>query len=230
MDQHNTPQLRLVAGSHPAGTGTGCAMNAISYANGDTEITDYPACSARPLAAFVQWCNDLLAGPEGYLSCRDGAVALELGWQTVGTADVSDAVIHAWVAELLANPIWGVVRYAKDAAAEAVRDIAELHRKAASGVAPTVTEWSAAHSAVSALKPTLGGAALYAVRAARQSIAPLDSEHTATLDAITGHALRAHAWATGATDSARAVDLVRHAIRSWRDLAGFDDNHARLSA
>lgn len=205
-------------------------MNAISYANGDTEITDFPACSARPLAAFVQWCNDLLAGPEGYLSRRDGAVALDLGWQTVGTADVPETVIHAWVAELLGNPVWGVIRYAKNAAAEAIRDIAELHRKAASGVTPTVAEWSAAHRTVRALKPTLAGAALYAVRAARQSIAALDTDHTTTLDAVTGNALRAHSWATGATDSARAVELVRCAIHSWRELAGLDEDRPRLSA
>jgi hypothetical protein len=36
-------------------------MNVISYINGDTHITDFPDCSARPLAAFVQVCNDLLA-------------------------------------------------------------------------------------------------------------------------------------------------------------------------
>jgi hypothetical protein len=43
-------------------------MNVISYINGDTHSTDFPDCSARPLAAFVQVCNDLLAGPDGYLS------------------------------------------------------------------------------------------------------------------------------------------------------------------
>jgi hypothetical protein len=43
-------------------------MNAISYISGDPQITDFPERSARPLAAFVQSCNDLLAGPDGYLS------------------------------------------------------------------------------------------------------------------------------------------------------------------
>jgi hypothetical protein len=59
--------LRLAKGSHQPGSGKGCAMNAISYIGGDTQITDFPATSARPLAAFVQLCNDLLAGPGGYL-------------------------------------------------------------------------------------------------------------------------------------------------------------------
>ena len=61
-----THLLRLAEGSHQRGSGKGCAMNAISYINGDTEIIDFPSCSARPLAAFVQLCNDLLANPDGF--------------------------------------------------------------------------------------------------------------------------------------------------------------------
>lgn len=114
-------------------------MNAISYINGDTQITDFPACSARPLAILVQSCNDLPAGPDGYyLSPENSLLALELGWQTVGTADVADTVIHAWLAELLTNPTWGVVRYAKLTAIKAIFDIAELHRNAALGDMPSL--------------------------------------------------------------------------------------------
>ena len=65
---HITHPFRLAKGSHPRGSGKGCAMNAISFICGDTQITDFTSCSARPLAAFVQLCNDLLAGPDGYLS------------------------------------------------------------------------------------------------------------------------------------------------------------------
>lgn len=56
-----THPLRLAKGSHQRGSGKGCAMNVISYINGDVEITDYPSCSARPLAAdaaritFTAW-------------------------------------------------------------------------------------------------------------------------------------------------------------------------------
>jgi hypothetical protein len=67
-------------------------MNVISYINGDRQITDFPVSSARPLAAFVQSCNDLLAGPGGYLSPEDSLHALELGWQTAGTADVAETL------------------------------------------------------------------------------------------------------------------------------------------
>ena len=59
-------------------------MNAISYISGDTEITDFPLTSARALAACVQLCNDLLAGPDRYLSPENSILALDLAWQTVG--------------------------------------------------------------------------------------------------------------------------------------------------
>jgi hypothetical protein len=57
---------------------------------------------------------------------------------------------------------------------------------------------------------------------------------------VTGCVLRAHALATGDTMENRVIQLTRHAIRSWRDLAGLDrarrvdqaavDNAARLIA
>jgi hypothetical protein len=222
-----TQQLRLANGSHQPGSGKGCVMNAISYINGDAEITDFPACSARPLASFVQWCNDLLARPDGYLSLRDSVLAFELAWQTVGTAEVPDTVIHAWVAELLTNPTWGVVGYAQNGAAKAIFDIAELHRRAACDDMAPIAAWGVADRvarvAVRATIPALDPAGIYAVRAAYQSTAPIDSEHWTTLDALTGYALRAHALATGETGSGRALVLARDAIRSWRHLAALDN-------
>src|SRR5271163_2861504 len=61
-----THPLRLAKGSHQPGSGKGCAMNAISYINGDAQTADFPACSARPLAALVQSCGDLRGRPDGY--------------------------------------------------------------------------------------------------------------------------------------------------------------------
>src|ERR1700722_13905778 len=142
-----TPPLRLAKGSHQPGSGTGCAMNAISYIGGDTQITDFPTTSARPLAAFVQLCNDLLAGTDGYLSPENSFLALELGWQTVGTAVVADTVVHAWVAELLTSPAWGVVRYTDNAAVEAIFDVADLHRALAAGEMPSIAAWHSADCA-----------------------------------------------------------------------------------
>lgn len=149
-----THPLRLARGSHQPGSGKGCAMNAISYINGDEQITDFPATSARPLASFVQLCNDLLAGPDGYLSPEDSLVVLDLGWLTVGTADVADDVMHIWVTKLLISPPWGVVRYTDGAAAEAITAIAELHRKLAPGDAPPIADWDSAARAARAVSET----------------------------------------------------------------------------
>jgi hypothetical protein len=219
-----THPLRLARGSHQPGSGKGCAMNAISYISGDPEITDFPTCSARPLAAFVQSCNDLLAGPDGYLSPENSLLALELGWETTGTADVADSVIHAWVAELLASPTWGLVRYAKDAAAKAIFDIAELHREAASGDMPPIAAWDAARraarAAAQAISPTSDTGGLHAIRAAHQSTAIVNTDNWVKLDAVTGHALRAHELVAGEVAATHLVALTRSAIRSWRQLAG----------
>jgi hypothetical protein len=219
-----THPLRLARGSHQPGSGKGCAMNAISYICGDPEISDFPERSARPLAAFVQTCSDRLAGPDGYLSPEDSLVALELGWETMGTADVADTVIHEWVAELLASPAWGVVRYAKNAAAKAIFDIAELHREAACGDMPPIAAWDAARrvacAAAGAISPTLDAGVLQAVRAAHQATAVVNTGDWVKLDAVTGHALRAHELVAGEGAATQLVVLTRHAIRSWRHLAG----------
>jgi hypothetical protein len=220
---HITHPLRLAKGSHQPGSGSGCAMNAVSYINGDAQITDFPACSARPLAVLVQSCNDLLAGPNRYLSSIDSLLALELGWQTTGTAEAVGTVLHAWVAELLTNPSWGVVRYAKLTAIKAISDIAALHRNAASGEMPTWADWNAAHRAARAaersINPVLNPSGLYAIRAAYQSTAPIDTYGQATLKAVTGNAVRAHALATRVNVATRVVEVTRQAIRAWRELA-----------
>jgi hypothetical protein len=215
-----THPLRLARGSHRPESGKGCAMNAISYINGDTQITDFPGTSARPLASFVQVCNDLLAGPDGYLSPQDSVVVLDLGWLTVGTVDVADTVIHAWVTKLLTSPPWGVVRYADNAAAEAISDIAELHRKLVPGEMPSIAAWDSAARAARAVSTTPVTAERYAVRAAYQSTALVETDDWDTLDAVTGNALKAHRLANGDNGAARILDVTRQAIRSWRRLAG----------
>jgi hypothetical protein len=105
-----THPLRLAKGSHQPGSGKGCAMNVISYINGDVEITDVPECSAPALARIVQDVNDYLAdirGDEGYnLSPEDSVIALNLAWQTVGTADtLAEAQFVEWVSELAGSPM-----------------------------------------------------------------------------------------------------------------------------
>ncbi|HYB38032.1 MAG TPA: hypothetical protein VEF72_21405 [Mycobacterium sp.] len=223
-----THPLRLAKGSHQPGSGKGCAMKVISYITGDAQVTDFPVCSARPLTVLVQSCNDLLAGSDGYLSPENSLLALELAWQTVGTADVSDTVVHAWLAELLANPIWGVVQYAKISATKAIVDIAELHRRAAAGDMPPIVAWDAAdraaRAAAQAMNPTANAAGVYAIRAAYESTALVDTrDYQATLDAVTAFAVRAHTRATEGNTVSRIVEVTRQTIRSWRDLAGLDN-------
>lgn len=220
-----THPLRLTRGSHQPGSGKGCAMNAISYINGDMRITDFPTGSARPLAILVQSCNDLLAAPGGYLSPESSVLALELAWQTVGTADVADAVVHAWLAELLTNPVWGVVQYAKITEVKAILDIAELHRQAARGDMPAIGAWDAADRAARAMSPTSNSAGAFAIRAAYESTALVNERHyQATVDAAIASAVRAHTRAAADTAASRTVALARQAIRSWRHLAGLENS------
>jgi hypothetical protein len=218
-----TYPLRLARGSHRPGSGKGCAMNVISYINGDKQVTDFPSCSARPLSLLVQSSNDLLAGPNGYLSPEHSVIALDLAWQTVGTADVPDTVVHAWIAELLTNPIWGVLQYAKLTAYKAILDIAELHRAAASEDMPPIADWDAAGHIARAVATTLSGAGMRAVQAAYESTTFVDNDLLMSLDKVVVHAQNTYALVSGdATRASRITELTGHAIRSWRDLAGLD--------
>jgi len=79
--------LQLAAGSHKEGSGKGCAMNVISWENGDSVITDFPACSDDYLSSLVQIFNDDLSDPKtGLLSPENSMMVLEIGHMTVGTA------------------------------------------------------------------------------------------------------------------------------------------------
>jgi hypothetical protein len=218
-----THPLRLARGSHQPGTGNGCAMNVISYINGDHHVTDFPATSARPLSLLVQSSNDLLAGPDGYLSPGHSVLALDLAWLTVGTADVPETVVHAWVAELLTNPDWGILQYAKLTAHAAIRDIADLHRAAAAGEMAPVADWDAAAREALEVAATLSGTGNRVVRAAFESTRFVDGELLTSLDRVVAHAENAHALASGDRSTAgRITEFARYAIRAWRDLACLD--------
>lgn len=49
---------RLATGSHPESKTYMCAMNVISWENGDRLISDYPPCTPKPLARAIQTVND----------------------------------------------------------------------------------------------------------------------------------------------------------------------------
>jgi hypothetical protein len=48
LDRITNP-LRLARGSHQPGSGKGCAMNVISYINGDEQITDFSGDLRAPV-------------------------------------------------------------------------------------------------------------------------------------------------------------------------------------
>ena len=86
-----TEPLRLAVGSHIAGSGIGCAMNLISWENGDTTITDLPGCSDPMLARIVQRINDsICTHRDGDLLCPAcSLIVLELAHRTVGTGTLT---------------------------------------------------------------------------------------------------------------------------------------------
>lgn len=89
-----TPEIpdalpELAADSHPAGSGQACIMNAISYLNGDTSITDMPDCTYPPLAALAHQVNDTLCRHRpGRALCPACSHRMwALGARLIGTAD-----------------------------------------------------------------------------------------------------------------------------------------------
>jgi hypothetical protein len=219
-----TQPLRLARGSHHPGSGKGCAMNVLSYINGDDDVTDFPATSARPLSLMVQSSNDMLAGPDGYLSAENSLLALDLAWLTVGTADVPETIVHAWVAELLTDPNWGMSQYTKTTTQAAIENIAGLHRAAAAAAMVPLADWnSAARAALEVVAATLDGAENRAVRAAFESTRFVDGELLTSLDRVVAHAEKAHAMASRPAGTAsRIVEFTGQAIRAWRELANLD--------
>lgn len=218
-----TQPLRLARGSHHPGSGKGCAMNVLSYINGDDDVTDFPATSARPLSLMVQSSNDMLAGPDGYLSAENSLLALDLAWLTVGTADVPDTMVHAWAAELLTDPNWGMSQYTKTTTQAAIENIAGLHRAAAAAEMVPLADWDSAARAALEVAATLDGAENRAVRAAFESTRFVDGELLTSLDRVVAHAEKAHAMASGPAGAAsRIVEFTGQAIRAWRELANLD--------
>ncbi|QFR56889.1 hypothetical protein SEA_JUICE456_55 [Mycobacterium phage Juice456] len=233
-----THPLRLARGSHQPGSGKGCAMNVISYINGDTKITDYPECSARPLAALVQMCNDQLAGPDGFLSPENSVLVLDLGWKTVGTAGVSDAVHALWIADMLDSPEWGAVRFADEVGAVAIREIADLHRQAAAGQVPFA--WAARSAAWSAAQSVAESAAGYACSPARSAAesrawSAAWSAAESVAESAAGYACsparsaaESRAWsaaryaAESVAWSGALIEFTRQSITRWRELADLD--------
>ena len=225
-----THPLRLARGSHKPGSGKGCAMNVISYINGDTKITDFPECSARPLARLVQSLNDNLAGADGFLSPDNSVIVLDLGWLTVGTAGTPREVVWRWLADLLVHPERGVVRHARPDGAVAINRVAGLCIRESQGERVSATEWRGARSYADAYADADADAAA-AADAAADAAAAAAADADAYADAAADAAAAAAAYAAAYADAyayayaaayAARIDFTRWAITHWRTLAGLD--------
>ncbi|MCG7596319.1 hypothetical protein [Mycobacterium sp. PSTR-4-N] len=178
-------------------------MNVISYISGDTKITDYPKCSARPLARMVQNVNDQLAGRDDLLSPEDSVIVLELGWRTVGTADAPREVVWRWLADLLTDPEHGVVKHARPDGAAAIRVVAALCLREARGETVPAAEWNSARTAA---RKARAYAAAYAAAAAAA-----DADAAAAADADAAAAADADAYAAADAAAAAAADADAYA-------------------
>jgi len=200
-----THPLRLAKGSHQPGSGKGCAMNVISYINGDAEITDFPACSARPLSKLVQMLNDGLADEDGYLSPKNSVLVLNLGWRTVGTADVPREVVLRWLAELLVNPVHGVVQHANPEAVPAIRHVAELLGRQVAGGTVSGAEWIQARTGAYAVNASAYASAYASAAANAAASAAASAAVYASAPAYVSAAVYASAAAYAAADDPKAA-------------------------
>jgi hypothetical protein len=93
-------------------------MNVISYENGDSTISDMPACTDRLLGKIVQRVNDTYCQHtvDGMLCPACSIVVLDLAHRTVGTGGMvlaPDARRRVWVA-IAADQARQVLHLARD--------------------------------------------------------------------------------------------------------------------
>ena len=184
--------LRLAVGSHEAGSGRGCAMNVISWENGDTTITDYPDCADRLLAKIVQRVNDTICTHrDGDLLCPACSVeVLALGHRIVGTGT------HL-LAELERRRVW--VRVAADQA----RQVAHLNPDPRVMIAIQAAEgWCDGTVSTEQCR-----AAAYAAYAAARAAYAADTA--------------AAGVAAGVVEPAQRLALAHRAVDVWCEWAGF---------
>ena len=198
--------LILAAGSHQAGSGKGCAMNVISWENGDKQITDFPACSDSMLARMVQRVNDALASDDGLLSADNSVIALELGHMTVGTAyhglsDFDLRRVYVRVACMIARKVANL-----DKSDTALPCIEAAEAWADEPTDANLTRVKSARSAAAAAAAD----AAYATYAAAAD----DAAYAAT------YAAYAYAYAAAAARRAFLIEATREAILMFHDLTG----------
>ncbi len=169
-----TEPLRLAVGSHRAGSGKGCTMNVVSWANGDTEITDMPPCSDPMLSRLMQSVNDRICMHlDGDLLCsKCSGIVLDLGFQTVGTANtgLTDLELQQVYVRLAVLAALKVLHLAKDGKSLAAIKAAEKWAETSAAYASAACA-SAYASAASAAAYAACAAASSAASAASSAMA-----------------------------------------------------------
>lgn len=231
--------LRLAIGSHRPGTGAGCAMNVISYQNGDREITDYPSCSAPPLARLVQKANDMICNhtepthDHPRLLCPPcSQIVLDLGHATVGTGESDQWTLQRWLRSLLVDSKWGVAQYVRAGDIPLVMHVADL---LAAGRDVSGSHWMAARndmaqaSRIAGWHGGLSECQAYAYDAAGYSANLATGVATALPFHDVTREANSAADAAGTANSVAALDgfsvgmwieFTRWAIDEWHRVAG----------
>jgi len=215
MTNTNVGPLRLAVGSHKAGSGRGCAMNVISWENGDSRISDMPDCTHPFLARVVQRLNDsICAHRDGDLLCADcSVIVLGLAHRTVGTADADpDGRVMVRIA---AEEAQRVAHMNSDPRVQAAID-------AALAWADTPTD-AAAYAAYAAAGRVVAYAATRATHAAAYAAYAAAGRVEQTADAYAARATYAtYAADAAAYAAAGRVEQTERIIDRFRALTGHD--------
>jgi hypothetical protein len=207
--------LRLAVGSHQAGSGKGCAMNVISWENGDQMISDMPACADPMLARIVQRVNDTYCiHRDGDLLCAPCSMdVLSLAHRTVGTAlPPGPERFRIWVTVAL-DQARSVEHLNQDPRVKSANDATQTWLNNPGGAAAAAA--NAAYAAATA--------DAYAADAANAAYA--DAAATAAYAAYA-----ADAYAAAAADAAAAayadarLSMAHHAVDLFHKLAGITEH------
>ncbi len=212
MTNTNVGPLRLAVGSHKAGSGRGCAMNVISWENGDSRISDMPDCTHPFLSRVVQRLNDSICEHrDSDLLCADcSVIVLGLAHRTVGTADADpDGRVMVRIA---AEEAQRVAHLNSDPRVQAAIDAA-----LAWADTPTYAAADAAADAAYAAARAARAANTAARAAAEAAYAAYAAEAAANAAAV-----NAAANAAAADAAAGRVEQTERIIDRFRALTGHD--------
>src|SRR5690606_9193781 len=191
---------RLGVGAGPADGSRMCAMQVISWENGDTTITDLPACSDPMLARIVQSVNDAFCDHrDGDLLCPECSIkVLDLAHRTVGTGTLG-------LPELDRRRVW--VRVAADQARQVSHLVREEDREACEAAIVAAECWAddpskANKAEAEKARIATYSSAYYAAFAAYYAAYAAENAANATVNA------------TYATASAAAVDAAAAAVNA----------------